>query len=204
MNILQLLKEALAVIQALDPGVKATVETGKNLVVIGSTVFKVLQKGKQLSAYVLTSRKKTVEGAAVAGLEPIPEGEPIVTKDDVAIVVDISRRLLRNVGQYLEEQKIDADVIVLTNDAAFGDVPKFLDPKDTPAWVELAQDFNAGMSRVKAAVGAARVHIFLGTPLPLAFGMGAVWGTVDNATVYHWQDNTYYPVMPISRKLRGA
>lgn len=36
----------------------------------------------------------------------------------------------------------------------------------------------------------------------MAFGLGAVWGTVNDATVYHWENNTYYPVMKIDRKLR--
>lgn len=66
----------------------------------------------------------------------------------------------------------------------------------------MVQDFYRGMSRVKREVGAARVHIVLGTPLPLAYGMGTVWGTVDEATIYHWENNTYHPVMPISRILR--
>ncbi len=40
---------------------KSTVETGKNLVIIGSAALKVLQKGKQLSAYVLTSHDEDKE-----------------------------------------------------------------------------------------------------------------------------------------------
>jgi hypothetical protein len=64
------------------------------------------------------------------------------------------------------------------------------------------QEFTATMNAIKHQLGGARVHIFLSTPLPLAFGLGSVWGTVDEATVYHWEKQTYYPAMKISRALR--
>ena len=58
------------------------------------------------------------------------------------------------------------------------------------------------MNKIKRSAGGKRVHIFLAAPLPLVFAMGAVWGTVDEASVYHWEQNTYHKVVNISRKLR--
>jgi len=36
----------------------------------------------------------------------------------------------------------------------------------------------------------------------LAFGMGAVWGTVSEATFYHWGGKNYFPAVQIDRELR--
>ena len=66
----------------------------------------------------------------------------------------------------------------------------------------MAREFSTAMKAIKHAVGSARVHIFLSTPLALDFAFGSVWVTVDEATVYHWEKNTYYPAMKISRGLR--
>ncbi len=63
--------------------------------------------------------------------------------------------------------------------------------------------FEHGSEAIKFAVGSAKLHVFLSIPLPAAFGLGSVRGTVDeSATIYHWQDNTYHPVLPITRALR--
>jgi hypothetical protein len=203
MNILQLVKDGLALIQELEPGLTAAVKAGSALGTMGSAVVKVVQKGQRLITYVI-SRREGQEPAEPQPQEIVPIGddEPMVTKPDVAVVVDVSRRILRDVARYLDDEDIDADIILLTNDPQYGDVPEFISADDSDMWIEMVQDFHRGMSRVKREVGAARVHIFLGTPLPLAYGMGTVWGTVDEATVYHWENNTYHPVMPISRVLR--
>lgn len=116
--------------------------------------------------------------------------------------------MLQDVARYLDEQNLDADMLVVTNDPAYSDKVKFLDPNQPEEWTELVQEFTATMNAIKHQLGGAQVHIFLSTPLPLAFGLGAVWGTVDLATVYHYQEikkenrSTYYPAMKISRELR--
>jgi len=205
MSIIDLVKDGLELVQQVEPGLSAAVEVGTALGTAGTAMVQVVQKGKQIVVYLFTRRKGgPARPDAPAGIVPIPDGEPVVQKPDVALVIDINRRSLRDVARYLDGNKIDADVIVLTNDAAYGDAVKFLDPEKPEQWAELVKEFNTGMNRIKKAVGAARMHIFLAAPLPLAFGLGSVWGTVDEATVYHWQNQTYHPVMHISRALRQA
>jgi hypothetical protein len=46
------------------------------------------------------------------------------------------------------------------------------------------------------------MRFFISAPMPIAFGIGSVWGTVDEATVYHWEKQTYYPVLHVTRELR--
>jgi hypothetical protein len=205
MSILDLVKDGLELVQQVEPGLSAAVEAGAALGTAGTAVVQVVQKGKQIVAYLFTRRKgEQAQPGSAGGIVPIPADEPMVQKPDVALVIDINRRILRDVARYLDEKKIDADVIVLTNDAAYGDSVKLLDPEKSEEWAELVKEFNTGMNRIKKAVGAARMHIFLAAPLPLAFGLGSVWGTVDEAIVYHWENQTYHPVMHISRELRQA
>jgi hypothetical protein len=168
---------------------------------VGKAVVTVVKKGRQLITYLIKKREETEQGQ--------PPGAPLtITRPHVAILVDINRRMLQDVARYLDEQNLDADLLIVTNDPAYGDKVKFLDPNKPEEWTALVQEFTATMNAIKHQLGGAQVHIFLSTPLPLAFGLGAVWGTVDLATVYHYQEikkenrSTYYPVMRISRELR--
>jgi hypothetical protein len=124
MNILQLVKDGLALIQDLEPGLTAAVKAGSALGTMGSAVVKVVQKGQRLITYVI-SRREGQEPAEPQPQEIVPIGddEPMVTKPDVAVVVDVSRRILRDVARYLDDEDIDADIILLTNDPQYGDVP---------------------------------------------------------------------------------
>jgi hypothetical protein len=207
MNILTLIQEAFAFIQAIEPGVKSAQEVGA---VIGPVVVKALYLGRQLKTYLVTRRAEEDEEplaqveAEGAEAEPLSPGMPTITKPDVALLVDINRRMFHDVSRYLDAQGIDADIVILTNDPAYSDAIQFLPADDPEVWTELVQDFNAAINSIKRMAGAARVHIFLSTPLALTFGLGSVWGTVDNATIYHWQDGTYHPAMRISRTLRAA
>ncbi len=74
---------------------------------------------------------------------------------------------------------------------------------DPGEWRILIQQFGSLMHLVRGRVGSgARVHLFMSVTLPLAFGMGAVWGTVSEATFYHWGGKNYFPAVQIDRELR--
>jgi len=208
MNLVEWIKQALAFFQDIEPGVKSMVEVGA---VVGPVMLKVLYKGRQIVTYLATQREAVEEGQADApaearfvDVEPVAADQPLVSKADVALLVDINRRMLHDVSRYLDAHNIDADVIIMTNDPNYSDDIRFLDPENSAEWTELVQDFNAAINRTQRAVGSARVHIFLSTPLALAVGLGAVWGTVNDAVIYHWQGGTYYPSMRISRELRQS
>ena len=208
MNILELIRTGLEYIQEIEPGVQAAGRVGA---VVGPIVVQTVAQGKKLYAYLVTLNEKkqaddqlseaaTDETVSAKELSP---GMPTITKDDVALIVDINRRTFQDVARYLENRNIDADIVLLTNDPHYGNTTPFLDTKDPTEWESLVQDFYHASVAIKHAVGQRRAHIFLSTPVALAFGMGAVWSTVDKATVYQWDGSTYQPVMPISHKLRS-
>ena len=175
------------------------------LLTVGGVVGQVIDRGKHLITVLIKPKPdKSAEPVQPADTELAPlEAGPITTKSEVAILVDINRRILIDVGRYLDEQQIDADLIVVTNDATYGDRVKFLDPAQPAEWEELAREFNMALGKIKRAVGSAKLHIFLSTPLPLALALGALMGTVDeNTIVYHWENRTYWPVIALSRDLR--
>lgn len=208
MDLLQLAKDATALFQQIEPGLASIEKAGAVLGTLGTAVVRVIQKGRQLVVYLVSRLDRGSSGAAPApsDLVAVSDDEPITHKDDVAILVDINRRMLQDVARYLDEQKIDADLIIVTNDPTYGPKTKFLDVNHPDEWSEMVREFNQAWERIKHAVGGARVHIFLSTPLPLAFGLGSVWGTVDRAMIYHYDPGSegakYFPVMQVSRELR--
>ena len=184
-------------------------ELAATTLTVGTAMGHIIDRGKQLITVLISPfRRQSPQPEEPMPPTPLsgdvaPITGPITTKAEVAILVDINRRMLIDVGRYLQQQGIDADLIIVTNDPTYGDKVKFLDVTQPQEWEEIAREFNSAMGKIKRAVGGARVHLFLATPLPLALALGALMGTVDeNTTVYHWENGTYWPVMTLSRKLR--
>lgn len=190
-----LAQAALGLIQQAAPGMAITADALTLLGVAKNVAVQIVKKGRLLVTYLIAHRQDEATNA-------MPEKKLALTKRDVAILIDINRRMLMDVAAFLEQQKIDAELLLVTNDPAYGSQVKFISPEQPADWEELVREFNATMNEIKHALGGVRVHIFLSTPLPLAFGLGSVWGTVDEATVHHWEKQNYYPVMKISRELR--
>jgi len=120
----------------------------------------------------------------------------IVAKLNVAVVVDIARPTIRDVARYLDEVEIDVNFLLLQN----AQPDKFLSPDDK--WDDYITAFAKTMDRIKHQFSGAKLHFFLSAPGALIFGLGCIWGTVDDAAVYHYQNGTYYPVISITRDLR--
>jgi hypothetical protein len=201
MNIPMIIQDFLSAMQRLQPGLEATLTAGAAIQGAGATLVTVLQKGNQLVTY-FARRKKSKRQAKAGHLAPLQNGEPIATKANVAIVVDISRRSLRDVEHYLVANNIDADLIVVTNDPSYGPQIKHLNESDPDAWFKIVQEFNTAINAIKHELGATNIHIFISAPLAIAFGLGAVWGTVDRANIYHWNQVEYKRVLEIRRELR--
>lgn len=195
MSVVALAQAALELIKQIAPGMAITADALTLLGVAKNVAVKTVKKGHQLVTYLITHQQDEATSAA-------PEKKLALTKRDVAILVDINRRMLVDVAAFLEQQKIDAELLLVTNDPAYSSQVKFINPENPADWEELVREFNAAMNEIKHALGGVRMHLFLSTPLPLAFGLGSVWGTVDEATVYHWEKQNYYPVMKISRDLK--
>lgn len=125
------------------------------------------------------------------------EGAPIIARLNVAVVVDITRHAARDTARYLDEvAEMDVNFLLLQN----ARTDHFLDSAEK--WDGYVAAFAQAMERIKHTVSGARLHFFLSAPGALIFGLGCIWGTVDNAEVYHYQNSTYYPVITISRALR--
>lgn len=126
-----------------------------------------------------------------------------VTKGDIAIIVDINQSLLVDVAAYLGVQNINADLVLITNNSDYGS--KKLPLSDDPdEWRTLIRQFASTVQdvRMRLGSGGAKIHVFMAVPVVLAFGMGAVWGTVSEAVVYHWAGSTYFPAFVVDRNLR--
>jgi hypothetical protein len=187
--------KALAIIQQNT----ASIGISADLVTLGAAtaniVVQMFKSGKQLVAYLIT-RKPTGKTDKEQPSKPL-------RREHVAVLVDINRRILQDVPAYLEQQGIEADFVVVTNDETYGPTPKFIDPQDPALWTGMVREFGAAMNKIKHEIGGAHMHFFISAPMPIAFGIGAVWGTVDEATVYHWENQTYYPVLHVTRELRS-
>ncbi len=181
----------LLIIQHSAAAVKQQTTGIADLGTKGNTNVKLLQQGKQLHTYLFSQQPADHESQVAIKATPA-----------VAVLVDINRRILLDVARYLDEQRIKAQLIIVTTDPTYGNQTPFLDINTPSVWTELVQEFNTAMTNIKRYAGPASFHFFLATPLPLAFGLGAVWGTVQEAVVYHYEKNTYHPVMKISRELR--
>ncbi|HLF25544.1 MAG TPA: SAVED domain-containing protein [Anaerolineae bacterium] len=113
---------------------------------------------------------------------------------DVAIVVRISRVNVEDVRVFLEQQQIDAEMIVISNSDT--DEVVYL-PNAADAWEELVREFYTAFSKIQAEFGARRFHIFLAAPAALAFAMGCTMSTLYDVQLYQWDldEQTYVEVI---------
>ena len=199
MSAIELVQAALKLFETIKPGIEGMSASGDVLASSGKVALYVVQKGAKLVAYLMMRAQKPVEKTTPRRKKKTP----IPVKPDVAIVVDINRRSLTDVAAYLDEKKIDADMIIVTNDPAYRSKSVFLDPTCQSDWENVVREFSTVMDGIKHTVGGARLHIFLSAPGALAFALGAVRGLVDESTIiYHWEKQTYFPVVELSRQLR--
>ena len=115
---------------------------------------------------------------------------------NLAVVIDVARPILRNVAAYLDDRGLAVNFVLFQHQQP----GQFFNISDD--WSQLAVTFGAVMDRVKREFNGAQIHFFMAGPVGLLFAMGCIWGTVDQAIVYHYEQNTYHPVVPITRALR--
>src|SRR6266498_1225090 len=120
-----------------QPMLDSTVKFGTSAYTIGSSLVKVLQKGKHLSTIAVgkkkaPSRSKSNQKAATP-VQPKSAGQ-ITLKENVAIVVEISRPAVQDAARFLKETKMDANLVVIT--AAKGEVQSIdgLDENKPKLW----------------------------------------------------------------------
>ncbi len=207
MDGIQFTVEALKFFETNKDALAGMLSAGTILSQSAKGSISVIQKGAKMISYLIARKKKEPAKAAkakdgtVARRKPAArtKAAPKVTRKDVAIVIDINRRSLTQVAEYLEARKIDADFIVITNDPTYGDQIKLLSYENPEEWNTILKEFASHMTKIQKAVGSARIHIFQSTPVALAFALGCVWGTVHPGTIYHYEEGTYHPVLEVTR-----
>jgi hypothetical protein len=212
MEISEFAKTFFDVMNQINPGLKDTLSVGTSIVTMTSGVFNVIQKGAHLFTIAIGRKKEQkqdekkprVKKKKLPGGLEISTHQAIAEKAHIAIVVEISRQAVQNVADFLEQNDIDANLVIISNVSGPADHVKGLSEDDPQEWLEIVQEFYQASSIIKRSMGAAHTHIFLASPVALAFGLGAVWGTVDDATVYHWDGQQYKALMPVNRNLRFA
>ena len=123
-------------------------------------------------------------------------GVEIVSRLDVAVVVDITRPTALDVARYLDEEETAVNFLLLKN----AQPDAFLNA--TEKWNPFIKSFSQTMNIAKHSFSGSKPHFFLSAPGALLFGLGCIWGTVDEAVVYHYEKGTYYPTIFVSRTLR--
>lgn len=182
-------------IKQIQPTLTAVADTGAAITTIGGWAVSLVKAGKKADVFRISREKKKKTGKKAA------------KPTDIALVVDVTWSISPQVMKYLEDKKIDAEIILMVNNqkAAKDKWLKNDKPKD---WEAVAHDFSMGVQKIYTDqdLANANVHIFIASPVALAFSLGAVWGTVHRATVYQWDtdERTYYPVIVISKKLLEA
>lgn len=116
---------------------------------------------------------------------PTRHNRPIVSKVDLAVVVDVARPALVNAAQYLDQRNIAANFLVFRHVQP----GTFFAVEDN--WEDLVRTFGDVMDRAQREFTGAQFHFFLAGPAVFLFALGCVWGTVYEATVYHFENNTY-------------
>jgi hypothetical protein len=188
-----------------QPMLDSTIKFGTSAYTIGSSLVKVLQQGKHLATIAVgkkkTERKSKPNKKATSRVRSKESGQ-IAVKKDVAIVVEISRPAVQDAVSFLKKKKKDANLVVITPAREPGQPIQGLDNDKPKMWFEVVQEFSTAIDAIKNEMGSVHMHIFLATPVALAFGLGTVWGTVDEATIYHWDGKNYQRVLEIKRELR--
>lgn len=122
------------------------------------------------------------------------------SKDDLVIVVNLASRfnIELDVPRYLDEKKrLDANYIYFQNPNEDRHIPH------TANWNEFQSAFTKTIKQINDLVPFKQTHIFVSGSGAILFSLGCMWGSVKPATCYHYEDNTYYPLIEVNKKRHG-
>ncbi len=160
-----------------------------NITLGGNLILRVISGGRRLV------------GLLVSRLRNEPGEEPTKKVQDVAVIIEITRPIRTAVEQYLQEKgDIDHTFIItsLDEDGRIG----VLEHSQPVEWADQVRGFYRLLNNIQRELGGANIHFFISAPVVLSFGLGAMWGTVNNATLYHWAEGSYHPVLNVGRTLK--
>lgn len=128
-----------------------------------------------------------------------PQKPKIMSKINIAVVIDIAKPALANVADYLDRHDISAHILCFRHITT----GQFLNPHKY--WHDALITFNSSLLKAKNEFVGFHPHFFVAGPGALLFGFGCLWGTVDEATIYHYERNhSYHKVIDLNRDLRST
>jgi len=127
----------------------------------------------------------------------------LVEKDDVAVMVQINQFLVSTTKKFLENERIDAHLILITN-AEDGSSIKYLDNDKKQEWIDMVADFFDAVTKIERDWGARTFHVFLAAPAALAFALGCKMSVQHNIRLYNWvaEERSYVRVLTVPRDIR--
>lgn len=131
------------------------------------------------------------------------EEEELVEKDDVAVMVQINQFLVTTTKKFLENEGIDARLILITNVEDGGSI-KYLDNDKKQEWIDVVSDFFDAVTGIERDWGARTLHVFLAAPAALAFALGCKMSVQHNIRLYNWvaEERSYVRVLTVPRDIR--
>lgn len=121
-------------------------------------------------------------------------------KENLVIVVNLASRynIELNVPRYLDEKKrIDANFVYFQNPNEDRHISYTAD------WNEFQRAFTKTIKQINDLMSFKQTHIFVSGSGAILFSLGCMWGSVKPATCYHFEDNTYFPLIEINKKRHG-
>ncbi len=176
-------------VNKFNDGARSIKSLNSNVKLGGNLILRVIAGGRRLVG-LLVSRPRNES-----------EEEPTKKVQDVAVIIEITRPIRTAVEQYLQEKgDIDHTFIItsLDGDGRIG----VLEHSQPAEWADQVRGFYRLLNNIQRELGGAKVHFFISAPVVLSFGLGAMWGTVNNATLYHWAEGSYHPVLDVGRTLK--
>lgn len=137
---------------------------------------------------------------------PILQESAIKPKKNLAVVVSINNPALETAADYLAENQIACNYVLITT------VPDYSTSKWLPNqgdWDPAVQDFHQTMQHQALKIPRVRRHFFLAVPVPFAFALGCTWGLVHQGdSLYHWtgskeEGSNYQHVMTSTREWKN-
>jgi len=155
-----------------------------------SYVAVLVEHGKKVWTYVIGEKDKP---------------EPL--KPNVAFVIEITRPAVVSVKQYLDQQGIDANLVVIRSGKLAPDEElQPLDDKNPADWAEVVKSFRRQVEAIVQKSGVRQeFHVFISGPVALAFGLGSVLGTLYDIRVYNLArggEVSYYPVLHLPKDVK--
>ncbi len=118
-----------------------------------------------------------------------------VEKNQVAVIVNISRDIQPYVMDFLRGEGIDAEVVVIATPQELKD--------DKEEWEDFVTELFQQLSTTIQQIGARPIHLFISAPASLAFAVGCMLGTHYRLHLYQWFPTvgSYEKIIEVRREL---